>query len=136
MNEYVIFTDSGCDIPESLLAQWGIPCKKLHLHMNGDENSASADVEIGEFYQMMRDGAAPKTSAVNITEFEEMFESVLSEGRDVLYIGFSSGLSATYNSGRLAAKALSEKYPDRKIITVDTLSASAGEGLILKLVTQ
>ena len=82
----------------------------------------------------MRDGAAPKTSAVNVAEFEELFESALSEGKDVLYIGFSSALSTTYNSARLASVSLSEKYPERKIRVVDTLSASSGYGLIVKLV--
>lgn len=134
MNEYVIFTDSGCDLPEALLQEWNIPCKSLHLHFDGDETKSVEGVDIGEFYQKMRDGAAPKTSAVNVAEFEELFESALAEGKDVLYIGFSSALSTTYNSARLASVSLSEKYPERKIRVVDTLSASSGYGLIVKLV--
>ena len=134
MNEYVIFTDSGCDLPETLLREWDIPCKSLHLHFDGDETKSVEGVDIGEFYQKMRDGAAPKTSAVNVAEFEELFESALAEGKDVLYIGFSSALSTTYNSARLASVSLSEKYPERKIRVVDTLSASSGYGLIVKLV--
>ena len=134
MNEYVIFTDSGCDLPGSLLSEWGIPCKNLHLHFDGDDTSSLEDIDIGDFYQKMREGATPKTSAVNVAEFEELFEGALSCGKDVLYIGFSSALSTTYNSARLASVGLSEKYPDRKIRVVDTLSASAGYGLIVKLV--
>ena len=134
MNEYVIFTDSGCDLPGSLLTEWGIPCKNLHLHFDGDDTSSLEDIDIGNFYQKMREGATPKTSAVNVAEFEELFEGALSCGKDVLYIGFSSALSTTYNSARLASVGLSEKYPDRKIRVVDTLSASAGYGLIVKLV--
>ena len=134
MNEYVIFTDSGCDLPGSLLSEWGIPCKNLHLHFDGDDTSSLEDIDIGDFYRKMREGATPKTSAVNVAEFEELFEGALSCGKDVLYIGFSSALSTTYNSARLASVGLSEKYPDRKIRVVDTLSASAGYGLIVKLV--
>ncbi len=133
MNEYVIFTDSGCDLPKELLCEWGIPCKSLNLHF-GDGDVGNENMAIGEFYQRMRDGAVPKTSAINAAEFVEFFEPVLSCGKDVLYLGFSSGLSTTYNSSRLAVKELSEKYPDRKIIAVDTLAASAGHGLIVKLV--
>jgi DegV family protein with EDD domain len=81
----------------------------------------------------MREGAVAKTSAVNVDTFANAFEEVLKEGKDILYIGFSSGLSTTYNSARLAAQQLGEKYPERKVITVDTLAASAGQGLILKL---
>ncbi len=133
MNDYVIFTDSGCDLPAELLTEWGIPCKDLNLHMDGAEGGAPKP-SIGDFYQMMRDGATPKTSALNAAEFTEFFEPALKEGKDVLYLGFSSGLSTTYNNSRLAAKELSEKYPERKIITVDTRAASSGYGLIVKLV--
>ena len=84
----------------------------------------------------MRDGAIAKTAAINTETFAIEFEKYLSEGKDVLYLGFSSGLSTTYNSGRLAAEQLREKYPDRKVITVDSLAASAGFGLLLYLVLQ
>lgn len=134
MAEYVIFTDSGCDLPRAMLEEWGVPCKNLHLHFDGDDTSSLEDIDIGDFYQRMREGAAPKTSAVNVAEFEELFEGALSCGKDVLYIGFSSALSTTYNSARLASVGLAEKYPERKIRVVDTLSASAGYGLIVKLV--
>ena len=77
-----------------------------------------------------------KTSAVNSETFLSLFEEALKEGKDVLYLGFSSGLSTTYNSGRLAAEQMREKHPDRKIIVLDTLAASAGFGLLVYLAVQ
>ena len=81
----------------------------------------------------MTEGKIAKTSAINMATFEEKFSEVLNEGTDLLYIGFSSGLSTTYNSARIAAENLKAKYPDRKIIVVDSLCASAGQGLLLRL---
>ena len=81
----------------------------------------------------MRDGRVAKTSAVNYEEFREAFEEELKAGRDVLYIGFSSGLSSTSESAQVAAKELAEEYPDRKVIAIDTLCASAGEGMLVYL---
>ncbi len=137
MSEYIIYTDSGCDISPELLAEWGVDYKKLTFRFDGNDTEyADGEIESKKFYYMMRDGAVAKTAAVNVDSFAAEFEKYLSEGKDVLYLGFSSGLSTTFNSGRLAAEQLSEKYPDRKIITVDTLAASAGEGLLVYLAVQ
>ncbi|MBQ2252292.1 MAG: DegV family protein, partial [Clostridia bacterium] len=134
MSNYVIFTDSGCDIKPELLSEWGVPFKSLNFRFDGSEKEYSnEDMNATEFYAKMREGAVAKTSAVNVDTFANAFEEILKEGKDILYIGFSSGLSTTYNSARLAAQQLGEKYPERKVITVDTLAASAGQGLILKL---
>ena len=134
MSNYVIFTDSACDISPELLKEWGVFYKPLYLHFEGDSTLYSDDgISKQEFYQKMRDGAVAKTSAVNAEDFAQGFEEILKEGKDVLYVGFSSGLSTTFNSARIAANDLKEKYPDRKIIVVDTLAASAGEGLIVYL---
>ena len=134
MSNYVIFTDSGCDIKPELLSEWGVPFKSLNFRFDGSEKEYSnEDMSSTEFYAKMREGAVAKTSAVNVDTFANAFEEILKEGNDILYIGFSSGLSTTYNSARLAAQQLGEKYPERKVITVDTLAASAGQGLILKL---
>ncbi|MBR4880579.1 MAG: DegV family protein, partial [Clostridia bacterium] len=81
-----------------------------------------------------RAGGIAKTAAIIVDTFATEFEKILSSGSDVLYIGFSSGLSTTFNSGRLAAEQLREKYPDRKIIAVDSLAASAGFGLLIHMV--
>ncbi len=135
MREYVIFTDSACDISPELLSEWGVRFAPLKFTV-GQSEKLYSDNEIPskEFYDKMRDGAIAKTSALNASEFTSAFESVLKEGKDVFYLAFSSGLSTTYNSARIAAVELSAKYPDAKIITVDSLSASAGEGLFVKLV--
>lgn len=134
MSNYVIVTDSACDIKSELLKEWGVPFCSLTFRFDGDEKEYSNnDMSPSDFYQRMRNGGIAKTAAVNVGSFEILFEEQLKEGKDLLYLGFSSGLSTTYNSGRLAAEQLKEKYPDRKIIAVDTLSASAGFGLLLYL---
>ena len=134
MNNFVIFTDSACDIYPEVLENWGVGCVSLAFRFDHiDRDYKNEDMPIQEFYQNMRDGHIAKTNAVNIDAFSEGFEKVLSEGKDLLYLGFSSGLSATFRQGKLAAEDLAEKYPDRKIIAIDTLCASAGQGLIVKL---
>ena len=134
MNNYVIFTDSSCDISPEVLKEWGVYCKPLYLHFEG-ENTLYTNYEISteDFYKRMRGGEVAKTSAVNTEDFASGFEELLREGKDVLYIGLSSGISTTFNSARLAANQLKETYPDRKIIVVDSLAASAGVGLIVYL---
>lgn len=137
MNEYVIFTDSGSDIKPAMLAEWGVPCCSLTFRFtDADTEYGNDDMDIKTFYDKMRAGGVAKTAAINSETFAVEFEKILSEGRDLLYIGFSSGLSTTYNSARLAAEALREKYPARKIITVDSLAASAGQGLLVYLALQ
>ena len=134
MRDYVIFTDSGCDIAPDILKNWNVKYKNLNFRFDDSEKEYSnEEMPIGEFYQKMRDGAVAKTSAVNVDAFAAAFEEIIKEEKDILYIGFSSGLSTTFNSARVAAMQLSEKYPESKIKVVDTLAASAGQGLILKL---
>lgn len=131
---YVIITDTGCDIKPELLKEWGVYAQSLSFRFTDEEKSyTEADMPISEFYQNMRSGRVAKTAAVNALQFQNAFEEVLKDGNDILYIGFSSGLSSTYNAGVLAAKELIGKYPERKIITVDSLAASAGQGLIVYL---
>lgn len=137
MNEYVIFTDSACDIKPELLKNWGVEC--IDLSFRFDDDSAEyfdGDMEITDFYRAMREGRIAKTSAINPDRFLSAFEATLKEGKDILYLGFSSGLSTTCNSARMAAEELKERYPDRKLQIVDTLAASAGQGLLLYLVLQ
>ena len=132
MNDYVIFTDSGCDIAPELLTAWGVRSLPLTFRFDGEAEEHSAyEMDILSFYNKMREGGVAKTSAVSTGAFSEAFEQELKQGKDVLYIGFSSGLSTTFNSGRLAMQGLRERYPERKLLCVDTLAASAGEGLLL-----
>ena len=137
MNNYVILADSACDISPDLLKEWGVYHKPLHFRFNdSDTEYADGSVDIKEFYDKMRAGGVAKTAAVNVEVFSNLFEEHLKSGMDVLYLGFSSGLSTTYNSARIAAEQLREKYPDSKILTVDTLAASAGFGLLLYLTVE
>ena len=134
MKKFQIFTDSACDIYPDVLKKWGVGCVSLAFrfdHINQDFKNE--DMPIEEFYRHMRDGHVAKTNAVNSETFRAAFEKVLSEGTDILYLGFSSGLSATFQQGKLAADDLATAYPDRTVIAIDTLCASAGEGLLLKL---
>ena len=134
MNNYVIYTDSACDISPEMLKEWGVYYRPLYLHFEGENTLYSNDeISSEDFYKRMREGGVAKTSAVNAEDFSEGFEQILKEGKDILYVGFSSGLSTTFNSARIAAGDLKEKYPERKILLVDTLAASAGEGLIVYL---
>ena len=134
MSTYQIFTDSGCDISAALLAEWGVKFKELTFRFDGSEQEYSNnEMATSAFYQKMREGGVAKTAAVNVDTFAEAFEATLREGRDVLYLGFSSGLSTTFNSARLAALQLAETYPDRTIRVIDTLAASAGEGMLVYL---
>ena len=137
MAQFCIFTDSACDIKPELLQEWGVASLSLNFRFTGDETLYSDNtMPIADFYNKMREGAVAKTSAVNSESFAEAFDAILAQGQDLLYLGFSSGLSNTFNAGRLAADQLREQYPDRKILVVDTLAASAGFGLLVYLVAQ
>lgn len=137
MNDYVIFTDSACDLSPALLKEWGVGYRNLTFRFNDRETEYSnEDMDTFSFYNKMRAGGIAKTAAVNADAFGADFEKILSEGKDVLYLGFSSGLSTTYNSARIASLQLKEQYPDRKIVVVDTLAASAGQGLIVYLTVE
>lgn len=137
MNEYRIFTDSACDLSADLLRLWGVKFCSLNFTFDGETRVyGNHELPAPVFYQFMRDGKTAKTSAVNPDTFTHAFERELQKGRDILYIGMSSPLSATFNSACIAAEELMEKYPDRKILTVDSLSASAGLGMLVYLTVQ
>ena len=134
MNEYVIFTDSCCDVSPELLAKWGVPYANMTFSFDGeDKEYIGTDISNHDFYDRMRQGAHARTAAINADTFARAFTPLLEEGKDVLYVAFSSGLSTTVNSAHMAAEELKEQYPDRKIIIVDTLAASAGGGLMVYL---
>lgn len=134
MYTYIIHTDSASDLKPELLTEWGVPYTSLTFRFNdADTEYANGDITAADFYAKMRAGGIAKTAAVNTETFRADFENTLKAGKDVLYLGFSSGLSTTYNSARIAAEELRPEYPDRKILTVDTLAASAGQGLLVYL---
>lgn len=137
MSDFVLIADSACDIPTSVLSSWDVHSCQLSLTFEGDERTYLNDeISAPLFYRRMRSGEVPRTSAVNVDSFHTLFERFLREGADILYLGFSSALSGTCRFAELAAADLQESYPGRRIRVVDTLSASAGYGLLLFLVSE
>ena len=132
MKEYVIVTDSSCDLPKRLVDEWGIETLSLEVNIDGVGKFLNHEIEPEKFYEYLRDKRPVKTSAANMDSFCELFERIAKEGKDIIYIGFSTGLSATYSAGKNAAEDVMEKYPDCKIITVDSLCAALGQGLLIK----
>ena len=134
MNEYKIVTDSGCDILPDVLKEWGVPFENLNVKFESDTAESTNDaLDPKVFYDRMRAGEIAKTSAINVEQFSMLFKKELDAGYDILYLGFSSGISNTFNAARIAAEQIREEYPERKIIVVDSLCASAGQGLLLYL---
>ena len=132
MHSYVIITDTGCDISPELLKEWQVECVDLRFRRDGETAEyTQAQMPTADFYQEMRDGAVFKTSAANEDDFRKAFTPILEAGRDILYIGFSLGLSSTVNTGINVAEELKAKFPERKIEVVSTLAASAGQGLLV-----
>lgn len=129
---YVITTDSTTDLPETYYQEHGLKVLSLSYILDGETYCrGQKELTSEEFYNKMRNGSMPTTSQINPQAAKEAFEPILKEGNDILHIAFSSGLSGSYNSARIAGEELLEEYPQRKIIIVDSLCASLGEGLLL-----
>ena len=131
MQNYVILTDSGTDLSRKKAAELDVRIVDLFVTVEGREPISDSEMDHKELYDLLRAKQKASTAAVNIDDFITTMEGYLKEGKDVLYLGFSSGLSSTYSAGRCAAEELAAKYPERKIYTVDTLCASLGEGLLV-----
>lgn len=131
MSRFEIFTDSSCDLPNEIVEQFDLHVLQLEVIIDDNPPVLNKDVDIKDFYEQLRNGANAKTSAITLGLFQEETEKVLKEGKDILYIGFSSGLSVTYNNGAMVLNELRAKYPDRKIYDVDSLCASVGQGLLV-----
>ena len=153
MQNYIITTDACVNLPKSLTDKYNVPIVPMPFQLNEpigkkdvsllglvsilketeyktvDYYTNTVDMSMSEFYKKLSNGATAKTSQANATTVEEVLEPFLKEGKDVLHISFSSGMSGAYNSACIAARDLQEKYPDRKIIVVDSLSGGGGEGL-------
>lgn len=139
MNDFEIVTDSSCDLPADLADELGLTVLPLSFEISGKEYLNYLDgrsMPLHEYYDRLRAAEPARTSAVNVDAFVGAVEPLLKEGKDVLLPAFSSGLSNTYNSARMACEELAAKYPERKVICVDTLCASLGEGLILYYAVQ
>ena len=131
MNQYQIITDSTCDFPNEMYAQLQLTVVPLTVNFRGQEQEDTNDDSLKQIYNGLRSGEAATTSAINPQRWSAAMEPALRQGRDVLVLAFSSGLSTTYQSAVIAAEELRETYPQRKIYVVDTLAASLGEGLLV-----
>ncbi len=134
MSDFVILTDSSADLGAELVRELDVQVLPLgfvlddHTYYNYPDNR---EMDPHLFYERLRKGDGATTNAVNVAQYTEALEPMLQAGRDVLILAFSSGLSTTYNSSRLAVEEMSAKYPERKLYTVDTLCASLGQGLLV-----
>ncbi len=131
MTTYQIITDSSADLPAQLLRELDIKAAPLTLLFREQSMEDSVTEEIRELYAALRAGESASTAAVNPEGWKQAMEPILQEGKDILVLAFSSGLSTTYQSAEIAARELREAYPQRKIHVVDTRSASLGEGLLV-----
>ncbi len=133
MRKFAIVTDSGCDMPKEYFEEHGVECVKLGFMMN-DVNYEGEDgqrIDPKEFYKILREGSMPTTYQITAEVAKDHIEPLLKEGKDVLVIAFSSGLSGTAGSFAVAARELLGLYPDRQIEVVDSLCGSMGQGLLL-----
>ncbi len=132
MADYVLFTDSTTDLSVDLIEEMGVQVIPLTFTIGGKDYKNYPDgreLSSKEFYDRLRGGEVSTTSQISQQEFLDAFTPVLEQGKDVLYLAFSSGLSGTFNSARLAVEELTEQFPERTVLAIDTLQASMGEGL-------
>lgn len=135
MSDYILSCCSTADMPEDFFEARDIPFSCFHFTMDGTEyaDDLGKSMSFDEFYKRIADGAAPTTSQINAEQYMSMFESYLKEGKDIIHVSLSSGISGSYNSACIARDAMLEKYPDRKIYVVDSLGASSGYGLLMSM---
>ena len=131
---YAITCCSTADLPAQFYEKTGISYAKFHFSMNGVEYDDDLGLSISpeEFYQQIRQGALPVTSQVNVQQYEDLFEPILRSGKDLIHLTLSSGISGSIGSARIAARELSERYPNRRIQIIDSLAAAAGYGLLVE----
>ncbi len=131
---FEIVTDSSCNLPEELIDRYRLHILSLMFRVNGKEYYSYEKgkvTDLKQFYTMMRNKEEITTSLIDINTCQPVFEGLLKEGKDILYIGFSSALSGTYQVGAMVLDDLKTTYPERKIYAIDTLGASLGEGLLV-----
>ena len=135
MSDYILSCCSTADMPLEYFQERNIPFLCFHFNMDGKEypDDLGQTISFDEFYRRIAAGALPTTSQVNVAQFVDFFEPYLAKGKDILHISFSSGLSGTYNSAVMAREQLLQKYPNRKILVVDSLGASSGYGLLVDM---
>lgn len=131
---FEIVTDSSCNLVEDMIDEFGLHILPLTFMVDGEQYQSylkGERTDLKQFYTMMREGKVITTSLPNLAESEDLLRGLLDAGRDVLYIGFSSGLSGTYQAIDLLLKDLAAQYPERTVRSVDTLAASGGQGLLV-----
>ena len=126
-----LFTDTSANLPVEIIDEYGIEVVPFSYTIDGVEYIPEREFDGKAFYAAMRAGSEVKTSMVNAGTFIERFKTALDAGKDVLYIGMSGGISGTANAALMAKQELDEEYPGRKIVVIDTLAASLGEGLFV-----
>ena len=133
MNSYILSTCSTLDKSVEYVESKNIEYIKFVFLTDGNENHDDLyqTISSNDFYQMMRDGVDTKTSQPNVDDYKNYFEKFLSQGKDVIHLNLSSGLSGSQTSAKIAREELLEKYPDRKLYIIDSLGASAGMGLLV-----
>ena len=133
MSNYMITCCSTADMPASYFEEKKVPYACFHFLLDGKEypDDLGKSISFEDFYQMIADGAQPTTAQVNIDQYINLFEPILKEGRDVLHLALSSGISGTVNSANMAKTQMEEKYPERKVVVIDSLAASSGFGLLV-----
>ena len=134
MKDFILSCCSTVDLTREFLEKRAIEFISLHFEVDGTPytDDFGESISADDLYAAMVAGADTKTWQVNATEFEEYFESFLKQGKDILHISLSSGVSGTYNSANIARNELLEKYPERKILIVDSLGGSSGCGLLVE----
>lgn len=128
---FILVTDSSADLTPELVQELDVKVIPLTVSVDGGEYIPGDKLDIKNFYNQLREGKTATTSAINLDQATAALEPFVAEGNDVLYVAFSSGLSSTFNTGKIAAEELCEKYPGRKVMAVDTLAASLGQGLLV-----
>lgn len=139
MRDYIIVTDATSDIPNEMANELNVKVVPMSFSL-GEKNYNHypdyRELDIKTFYDKQRAGQTSLTTQINVAVYLDFFEEIIKSDKDLLYISFSSALSSTYQSSVLAAKELNEKYPDFKIITIDSKAATLGETLLVKLAAQ
>ncbi len=135
-NDYIIFTDSTCDLEPEYADTLDVSVIALEFTYDGKSYCDGTGMSYKDFYNLLREKKSVTTSQINTGTFIEKFEPYLKEGHDILYIAFSSGLSGTFASAQIAREELLKSYPERKLIVVDSLCASMGEGLLVYYAAQ
>ena len=133
MSDFILSCCSTADMPKSFFEERNVAYVCFHFNMDGKDypDDLGESMPFPEFYKRIEEGAQPTTSQVNVDEFTNFFEPFLKEGKDILHVSLSSGLSGSFNSASIAARDLIEKYPERTIKVVDSLGASSGFGVLM-----